>query len=930
MSDTQGKLFKDWLVTTGKALTTASAYLTGVNRVSKHLKQDVLLITDLYALEDLYRQYGPGGVHAGIGAENTGSVQNGLKQWLAYQRQAQLADGSSIDPVIGRKQWAAFLERWPEPALRKLTLEQYYGTEGDDSFYSWMRDHTKQLGYFQEGVLSAGVRLRTGSARAEPGPGMQTDGRYLWYSILGNSAQEAFEHLKAELLTAVDAVQQGDLNLMAGLKDAPGALVWKLAFLYQHQAQPLVLPFYTLERLKRISGPGANGTALQLQQQLLAQRGDKDILDFAAELERALMPSAVVNDEMEGSYMPQTSVALNQILFGPPGTGKTYATIEAALEVLDSSFLQEHCLDRAALKQRFDQLADEGRIRFVTFHQSFSYEDFVEGLRAENDEATGQLRYEVVDGVFKSLCEVASAKVTVQAAAPLELGGRRVWKMSLGNTLGSDASIYEECVQGGYMLLGYGGGIDFSGCKNRSDVKQRFADAGVTLDGSNDYSLTSVSAYVTKMKVGDLVVVSDGNFKFRAIGEITEDYAFKPHADYEDAYAQMRPVKWLRQYSPSLPHSELLNGQFSQMTLYELRSPTLNREKLKALLGAPEVGGSSLLHVGQRFGQGYVVRSIGPDVVEFDKPRGGVLPLPLSLLRQLLAYVRSGQIDVEDIRQGRVFEKVAEAELEKFIVNGYQNLFAAMVEQLLKPQEVSAATDARVLIIDEINRGNVSRIFGELITLIERSKRAGADEALSVVLPYSKQRFSVPSNVYLIGTMNTADRSLAGLDIALRRRFTFKEMLPDHQLLKGVLVEGIDIGELLAVMNQRIEVLLDRDHCLGHAYFMSLKSGDPLARLESIFRNQILPLLQEYFFEDWQRIQWVLNDHRKPAADRFVEQSKPDLNNLFGSTVTGVQGGIWRVMPGAFTRASAYAGIIAAKPELQAVAIEVAVVEEVD
>lgn len=502
--------------------------------------------------------------------------------------------------------------------------------------------------------------------------------------------------------------------------------------------------------------------------------------------------------------------------------------------------------------------------------------------------------------------------------------------MSLGNTLGSDASIYEECVQGGYMLLGYGGGIDFSGCKNRSDVKQRFADAGVTLDGSNDYSLTSVSAYVTKMKIGDLVVVSDGNFKFRAIGEITGDYAFKPHADYEDGYAQMRPVKWLRQYSPSLPHSELLNAQFSQMTLYELRSPTLNREKLKTLLGTPEVDSGSLLHVGQRFGQGYVVRSIGPEVVEFDKPRGGVLPLPLSLLRQLLAYVRSGQIDVEDIRQGRVFEKVAEAELEKYIVNGYQSLFAAMVEQLIKPQEGSAATDARVLIIDEINRGNVSRIFGELITLIERSKRAGADEALSVVLPYSKQRFSVPSNVYLIGTMNTADRSLAGLDIALRRRFTFKEMLPDHQLLKGLLVEGIDIGELLAVMNQRIEVLLDRDHCLGHAYFMSLKSGDPLERLESIFRNQILPLLQEYFFEDWQRIQWVLNDHRKPAADRFVEQSKPDLNDLFGSTVTGVQGGIWRVMPGAFTRASAYAGIISAKPELQAVAIEVAVVEEVD
>lgn len=677
-----------------------------------------------------------------------------------------------------------------------------------------------------------------------------------------------------------------------------------------------------LKQHKRIQ---ARFNALFAKEQL--QAGDQAVLTHVADFDYQLSfrragqqdAPAASHAENVSTEVPMSDAPLNQILFGPPGTGKTYATIEAALEVLDSNFVQENRQDRAALKQRFDQLADEGRIRFVTFHQSFSYEDFVEGLRAENDEATGQLRYEVVDGVFKSLCEVASAKVTQQAAAPLELGGRKIWKMSLGNTLGSDASIYEECVQGGYMLLGYGEGIDFSGCKSRSDVQSRFANAGITLAGNNDYSLTSVSTFVTKMQIGDLVVVSDGNFKFRAIGEITGDYAFKPHADYEEGYAQMRPVKWLRQYSPSLPHGELLNAQFSQMTLYELRSPTLNREKLKALLGAPDTDTSALLSVGQRFGQGYVVRSIGPDVVEFDKPRGGVLPLPLSLLRQLLAYVRGGKIDIEDIRQGRVFEKLAEAELEKYIVNGYQSLFAAMVEQLIKPQLVSTPTDARVLIIDEINRGNISRIFGELITLIEPSKRADADEALSVVLPYSKQRFSVPSNVHLIGTMNTADRSLAGLDIALRRRFVFKEMLPDHQLLKGVLVAGIDIGELLEVMNQRIEVLLDRDHCLGHAYFMSLKHDSSLARLESIFRDQILPLLQEYFFEDWQRIQWVLNDHRKPKADRFVEHAQPDLNSLFGSSVTGVQGGIWRVIPDAFKRVSAYAGIIAAKTELHIV-----------
>jgi 5-methylcytosine-specific restriction protein B len=432
--------------------------------------------------------------------------------------------------------------------------------------------------------------------------------------------------------------------------------------------------------------------------------------------------------------------SLNQIFFGPPGTGKTYATIEAALQILDPDFLAKNVLQRSALKKRFDELAASGAVHFVTFHQSFSYEDFVEGLRAETGD-DGQLRYEVVPGVFKRLCTIGRAR-----SAPFKAG--------------------------------------------------------------------------------------------------------------------------------------------------------------------------------ETYGSKYEIISANADVVEIQKPNGKRLPIGMSLLNGLAKYVKEGSFTIEDLRVGLWAQKAPNSTFEPYLVNGYNNLIPQLVARIvndgssgseqppLEPKTLNAG-DKKVLIIDEINRGNISRIFGELITLIEPSKRAGAPEALEITLPYSKERFSVPSDVYLIGTMNTADRSLAALDIALRRRFTFVEVPPNPELLDEIQVEGIAIDDLLDVMNQRIAVLLDRDHCLGHAYFMPLKDEPTLECLEGIFREQILPLLQEYFFEDWQRIQWVLNDHRKEAEDRFLLQPEVGPSDLFGDEVSVSQNSQrWELNAAAFKKVDAYLGVI--------------------
>ncbi|HED0431625.1 TPA: AAA family ATPase [Campylobacter jejuni] len=437
------------------------------------------------------------------------------------------------------------------------------------------------------------------------------------------------------------------------------------------------------------------------------------------------------------------NISLNQILYGSPGTGKTYHTIDKALEILG-----ENLESRDEKKAKFDEYVKNGQIVFTTFHQSYGYEEFVEGIKPSlNSDENSQINYKVKDGIFKELCKKA--------------------------------------------------------LENRDDIE-------------------SFNFYINDLK------------------EKTKEDANNP-----EKYFQLPNTKYSIQYRGG----KTFRIKFDDMSKNHKDYPVSidNIEKLYKTSNIDEIYNSA-----------YV--------------------------KAILNYLKS---------QG---------------LKDYKE----------KDEKINLPY---IIIIDEINRGNVSKIFGELITLIEPSKRLGNEEALELTLPYSGEKFGVPKNVYIIGTMNTADRSITSLDTALRRRFEFVEMMPNSDLLNNVFIckdvenpnededylgddaktEGYAeiLQNILISINKRIEFLLDREKTIGHAFFMSeavkfnknnwIKPDEyeedwyvlSISKLKKVFQNKIIPLLQEYFYNDYALINAVLNDYALINAvlndnDMIFEDKKDD------------------------------------------------------
>ncbi|MFD1954834.1 AAA family ATPase [Paenibacillus thailandensis] len=462
----------------------------------------------------------------------------------------------------------------------------------------------------------------------------------------------------------------------------------------------------------------------------------------------------------------------NLILYGPPGTGKTFA-VKHIIEAFEYKFHKRYV--------SFSQVEKDERVRFITFHQSYSYEEFIEGIRPQIDgdekqnTDSGDIRYKVESGVLKQIVEAASAQIIKAESQQFGIKGAefirsnsRVWKVSLGPR--NDDQIYKQCKQEGYIAVNWLDGHDLSN-KSYEDIYSMLkAERGE--EGQNPtMDANTLETFISQMNKGDIVFIYDGPWTIRDIGVITGDYIYLRNRSYPHA----RKVTWLKEFEEPADISDINGGiRLTLKTIYEL--PRIQMSDVHKLLGASNEPGT-----------------------------------------------------------------------------------------ITKKQSVKQ--EPYYLIIDEINRGNISKIFGELMTLIEKDKR----QTVSVILPYSKKPFTLPRNLYIIGTMNTSDRSIAMLDTALRRRFAFIEVEPDYSVFdkNTTKVGAVELSKLLRSINEKIADKLDRDHRIGHAYLMDVLTIDDLFKS---WYYKILPLIAEYFYNDVTAMQSVVGSKfiDKTGSIRFL------------------------------------------------------------
>ena len=795
--------------------------------------------------------------------------------------------------------WDEFLSVWPASRLATMTLDEYSQAGSKDSFTYWIESGLDKLGSIWGGsAFKFGVFSRKDTEDKKSDAKLSYSDTHGWYSSLGTSAEDAFEKVRGYVVQVATLAAQGDLD---GIEALPlgEAFKWKIAFHYQNRQSPVVVDIFKRAPLAVFAGGTASQSMAALQKSALAKRpANLGILEFGRQVWEAWSDKNLAIWKLSHGNPPNfTEAERQQYLEGQwavmhRDTGKEQGKKFAEAPVGTLFFL---CHGNSP--QRIGQFTSDAmpcakgdgwlqrsyRV-LKPAQRTDRYTANSKGWSPQGNSTFWQVGANDLPEFENTLLKPFFATDLAELAA---LAGEPIEATTLGTTTGGISTpVSPSCADH----------VPLAGCINRIYY------------GPPGTGKTKAVLDLLKANYTDAPQQIDS-----------------PERQRQAIAERMATARWWEAAAAALHDlggqakvSDLAEHRFIQAMVAAAGTNRSIKQTLWRTLQTYTVEESATVRLKKRLspsifdkGDDSVWRFAGEwqeacaDLIEWVDAlkKGGSNAVERKRYRFVTFHQSYGYEEfIEGLRPVLATDSEAEADSVAY------EMRAGVFKELCREARLSPG-QRFALVIDEINRGNISKIFGELITLIEADKRDpldGTSPPAEVTLAYSGDKFSVPANVDVIGTMNTADRSLALLDTALRRRFDFVALMPDTRAekvvddpssapLAGLVVAteqgGIDVRRILENINARIEALYDRDHSIGHAYFTHLwrkpDGQERFAALVDTFRNRIVPLLEEYFFEDWQKIRLVLADNQKQdLQSQFIieaEGHEQDLTSLFGN-----------------------------------------------
>ena len=793
--------------------------------------------------------------------------------------------------------WDEFLTVWPASRLATMTLDDYTQAGSKDSFTYWIESRLDEMGSIWGGsAFKFGVFSRKSLEARESAENRSYSDTHGWFSSLGATADEAFAKVRGFVVQVATLAAQGDVDCIDAFKDLGEATKWKIAFHYQNRQQTVIVDVFKPAMLAAYTGGTTSQGMAALQKAALALRPQGvGILEFGRQVWEA---------------WSQKNLAIWKLSHGNPPN----FTDAERQQYLDGLWAVMHRDTGKEQGKRFAE-APVGTLFFLCHGNSPQRigQFTSEPMPCAKGDGWLQRSYRVLKPATRTDRYTANSKYWSPQ------GNTTFWQVGA-----DDLPEFESTLLKPYF------GTDLAELATLAGEPIEAASIGTGIAPPFPVPAQPAASKPVATCINRIYYGPPGTGKTYALMQLLK-------SNYEQAAAMISPEEWRNQIIAE-KIAVLKWWEGAAAALYDLggkaKVADIAEHRFIQAITAANGSNRNVRQTLWRTLQNHTVdesttvkmkKRLSPAV--FDKAADSVWQFAgdwrddCADLIALVDQLKRGQQDAGAVQRYSFVTFHQSYGYEEF-VEGLRPVLAGdadagEVAYEIRPgafkelcRKARQAPDQRfAMVIDEINRGNISKIFGELITLIEADKRDpldGSAPPVEVVLAYSGEKFSVPANVDIIGTMNTADRSLALLDTALRRRFDFEPLLPDTRAekvpgeknsapLAGLVVTTnvglIDVRLMLERINERIEALYDRDHCIGHAYLTGLaRVTDGPQRfdaLASTFRQRIVPLLEEYFFEDWRKIRLVLGDNQQTdVASQFVGESnahEQELTVLFGN-----------------------------------------------